>query len=231
MSRTVFVTGADAGLGIAFVHVFLREGWRVVAGRYAGPGELDTLADTTVRLSVVPLDVSSMESVRAAAQAVLSWTAGLDLLINNAGINPDKEIRLEDLDIELSAKAINVNALGPLRVTQQMLPHLEAGEMKRIVNISSEAGSITDCFRSSWYGYAMSKAALNMQTCILQNYLSGRGFDVMSVHPGWMRSGMGSADATYAPEQSAERLYPLITGPRGEGAPMFFQHDGKALPW
>lgn len=231
MTKSVFVTGADGGLGYAFTKQFLAEGWRVCAGAFMTESPLRELAEKEDLLTTVPLDVSDMASVTRAASAVADQVDSLDLLINNAGINPDKEIVLEELDIDLSRQAIEVNALGPLRVTQQFLSLLDKGTLKRIVNVSSEAGSITNCYRTSWYGYGMSKAALNMQTRILQNYLGQRGFTVMCVHPGWMRSGMGAAEATYAPEETAASMYPLITGPRGDDAPQFFQWDGEGLPW
>jgi NAD(P)-dependent dehydrogenase (short-subunit alcohol dehydrogenase family) len=232
MERTLFVTGADGGLGVGFVKKFIAEGWRVFAGRFAPGSALDSFAAASGgRCTPVPLDVRSVESASEAARLVAESCTGVDLLINNAGINPDKEITLEKLDIELSRQAIDVNALGPLRVTQQFLPLLRKGSLKRIANISSEAGSITNCYRTTWFGYSMSKAGLNIQTRILQNYLGPEGFTVVAVHPGWMRSGMGAANATYAPEQSAESLYPILTGPRAAGAPQYFQWDGTQLPW
>jgi NAD(P)-dependent dehydrogenase (short-subunit alcohol dehydrogenase family) len=228
----VMVTGADSGLGLALAGKFLAEGWRVFAGRFAHGPALDSLVGQSVgRLTALGLDVRSIESVRVAADAVAAVTPSLDLLINNAGINPDRDVPLEQLDIELSRQAIDTNALGPLRVTQQFLPLLRRGTLKRIVNVSSEAGSIANCYRTSWFGYSMSKAGLNIQTRLLQNYLGKEGFTVLAVHPGWMRSGMGAADATFAPQTPAASLYPLITGPRAPDAPQFFQWDGAPLPW
>jgi NAD(P)-dependent dehydrogenase (short-subunit alcohol dehydrogenase family) len=227
MPQTVFITGTDSGLGQALVDRFLTSGWQVIAGQFRRQAAITGQQE----LHTVALDVRIMESVRAAAQAAGTIAGSIDLLINNAGINADKDIPLEQLDIDISRDVIDVNALGPLRMVQQFLPLLEKGAMKRIVNISSEAGSLQGCYRTSWYGYCMSKAALNMQSRILSNYLRPRGFTVLIVHPGWMRSGMGSADATFAPEETAAHLYPIITGPRTKESPMYFQWDGKPLPW
>jgi NAD(P)-dependent dehydrogenase (short-subunit alcohol dehydrogenase family) len=126
---------------------------------------------------------------------------------------------------------IDVNALGPLRVTQSLLELLRRGTRKVIVNISSEAGSILRCGRKSWFGYCMSKASLNIQTRILENHLRADGFRVFSAHPGWMRTPMSaSAAAPLAPEQSAAYLYDLLVDPRPD-TPQFVQYDGSEHPW
>jgi NAD(P)-dependent dehydrogenase (short-subunit alcohol dehydrogenase family) len=237
---SVFVTGADRGLGRAFVERFVAEGWSVFAGcldlergpasprpgaavaREPAPSESGAVVE-------LPLDVADLESVRRARAMVEARTDHLDVLVNNAGINPDKDILLEDLDFELVRAVMEVNALGPLRVTQQLLPLLRQGSRKVIVNISSEAGSIARCGRKSWFGYCMSKASLNMQTRILGNYLDDQGFRVVSVHPGWMRTSMSSSDATFAPEESALSIYRLATGL--DPLPQFVQWDGSEYPW
>ncbi|MBD3321182.1 MAG: SDR family NAD(P)-dependent oxidoreductase [Chitinivibrionales bacterium] len=226
---TILITGTDSGLGLAFVHKFLSENWIVFAGWI--------LPDSPVRkidssaLFPVCLDVTDLKSIKTARSEILKRTQSLDILINNAGINPDKDIPLEKLDFDMVQRVLNVNAVGPLRITQQFVGLLRKGSLKRIVNISSEAGSIIDCRRKSWFGYSMSKAALNMQTRLLQNYLGPKGFSVYSAHPGWMRSGMGSPLAAFAPEESADRLYESILEPSRKNKPQFFQLDGKPMRW
>lgn len=225
----VFVTGADRGLGRAFVERFEREGWRV----YAGCLELQRSGGAACPSGAVlelPLDVADIESVRRARAIVESQTDRLDMLVNNAGINPDKDIPLEDLDFELVRAVIDVNALGPLRVSQQLLPLLRNGSRKVIVNISSEAGSLERCERTSWFGYCMSKASLNMQTRILGNYLRAEGFRVVTVHPGWMRTAMTSPGAPILPEESAARIIALTSDP-APSLPQYVQWDGSAYPW
>jgi NAD(P)-dependent dehydrogenase (short-subunit alcohol dehydrogenase family) len=225
------VTGADHGLGRAFVEKFLGEGFRVFAGCHRLERDGASARDHGSELTEVPLDVRSAASVAAAAAAVRARSESLDLLINNAGINPDKEIPLEALELEMVRDVIDVNALGPLRVTQRFLPLLRRGERKVIVNISSEAGSLARCGRKSWFGYCMSKAALNMQTRILENYLREQGFRVFCVHPGWMRTPMSAAsEAPLAPEESAAHIYALVAHPRAE-TPQFVQYDGTEHPW
>jgi NAD(P)-dependent dehydrogenase (short-subunit alcohol dehydrogenase family) len=102
--------------------------------------------------------------------------------------------------------------------------------MKTIVNVSSEAGSLTTCGRTSWFGYCMSKAALNIQTRVLDNYLAPSGFRVISVHPGWLRTPMANFEGPIAPEDAAARIARLILDAKPE-ARGFLNADGTSHPW
>ncbi|MBD3418504.1 MAG: SDR family NAD(P)-dependent oxidoreductase [Chitinivibrionales bacterium] len=226
---TVLITGTDSGLGLAFVHTFLAENWIVFAGWIQTDSPVTHMDNP--HLIPVFLDITDLESIKAARSEIMAHTPSLDLLINNAGINPDCGIPLEKLDFDVVQQVLNVNAVGPLRVTQQCVGLLRKGAYKRIVNLSSEAGSIIDCRRKSWFGYSMSKAALNIQTRLLQNYLGAEGFRVYSAHPGGMRTGMGSAVAGLSPQESANRLYAPITGFADNDIPQFFELDGKPMRW
>ena len=96
------------------------------------------------------------------------------------------------------------------------------------MNLSSEAGSIADCDRTFWYGYCMSKAALNMLSRLLENYLKPRGFRVLAVHPGPMRTDMLPAESRL-PEEAAASIFELVTNPDIAGTALFVQYDGKEL--
>jgi len=176
-----------------------------------------------------------MTSIRQAALRVASLTQTLDILINNAAVYlPSKLVKpLSELDLtdgHLEA-TLNVNTFGPLRVTQQFLPLLDKGAGKLIINVSSEAGSIGDCRRSSEYAYCMSKAALNMQSRILQNDLGSRGFRVLVIHPGWMRTDMGGPEADIHPDEAAEGIFGLSMKPWKAGESLYMDYQGKSLPW
>ena len=213
MTKTVLITGANRGLGIAMCEQFLRGGYRVFAGARQSLSNLDALsASFPGMLTCLPLDVTSLEQVRAARQQLAGLTGGLDILINNAGVHLDSKVTaLEVLDLDDPAwqTTFDINSFGPLRVTQQMLPLLENAARKLIINISSEAGSIGECWRDREFFYCMSKAALNMQTRLLQNYLQPRGFSVLSVHPGWFRSDMGGPEADISPDEAASAIFNL----------------------
>ena len=235
MQPTIFITGADKGLGFSLAKCFLQAGWRVFAGVYAGADHYAALApDLQSRLTTLPLDVSQMSSVRAAAQQVQALTPALDVLLNNAGVHlEDSSLVLEDLDLEDGhlQETMAINTFGPLRVVQQFLPLLDAGAKKLILNISSEAGSIANCPRSKEFAYCMSKTALNMQSRLLQNYLGARGYKVLAVHPGWMRTDMGGARADMSPDESAQAVCKLALRDWQPTDPIYMDYSGKLLNW
>ncbi len=229
---TVVVTGTDYGLGRAFVEEFGKRGFHVFAGSHElarqklGPREI------SATLTELPLDVTDPTLVKALAEAVAARTTGLDILVNNAGVNPEKGVPIEVLDFDVVRRVLDVNALGPLRMAQALLPLLERGTQKTIVNVSSEAGSLTTCGRSSWFGYCMSKAGLNIQTRILQNHLAAHGFRVFSVHPGWLKTPMANFEGPVAPEDSAARIAELaLDRKRAVASNGFVQWDGSTHPW
>ncbi len=235
MEQTILITGADKGLGFSLAKRFLQGGYGVFAGIHVSDRNLKPLAENYPGLlTTVPLDVAEIESVRAAARQVAALAPALDIVINNAAIYPAESPQpLEQLDFDAPTfqRTMEINAFGPLRVVQQFCPLLEKGRRKLIVNISSEAGSLTDCQRQAVFAYCMSKAALNMQSKILQNYLGARGFKVLAVHPGWLKTDMGGPDATLPPDDSAEGIYQLTQRQRGLEEAIYMDHLGNELPW
>jgi NAD(P)-dependent dehydrogenase (short-subunit alcohol dehydrogenase family) len=222
MMQTAFVTGADRGLGYALVAGLLDRGWRVFAGQYLPDWPaLDELPAQDEALTVVALDVSSRASVQAAAVAVTNEVDHLDLLISNAGISSrtmKKPIRGTQ-DYEAMHRLFDVNTLGAIRVMEALMPLLDAGTMKRLCFVSSEAGSITMAKRTSWYSYCMSKAALNMAVKIMFNDLRPDGYTFRLYHPGWMRTYMGGTKnetADMEPEEAAAHALPIFLNDRAD---------------
>lgn len=209
-----FVTGADRGLGLALTARLLSQGWHVWAGQYMP--EWPDLAALAAQypdggLTLLPLDVADDASVRAAAQQVAACTNHIDLLINNAGILAlhAAPIRQPQDDDEMG-RVYNVNALGPLRVVEAFLPLTGGSEIKRLCFISSDAGSINRCGHTSWYGYCMSKTALNMAVKILFNRLRPEGYTFRVYHPGWMRSYMDGSKNMAADLEPEEAAVPAL---------------------
>lgn len=239
MKQTAFVTGADRGLGFALCAELLKQDWQVFAGQHKPEWpDLTALADQYPEtLHVVALEVRSVESVQAAAQAVAEQTDHLDLLINNAGVSSPTTLRpiQEPQDYSEMQRMYDVNALGPLRVTEAFLPLLERGSLKRLCFISSEAGSIARSARTAEFGYCMSKAALNMAVKILSNDLSSSGYTFRVYHPGWIRSymsGVKNMEATFESEEAAARAIPILLGQReNERELILLDHEGKEWPW
>lgn len=232
MTKSIVVTGADSGLGFSLAKRFLQGGYRVFAGVYKNDTNLQALADPN--LVSIPLDVSNTASVREAARLVSAQTDSVDIVINNAGINiKDTPQTLEEIDFDNGQfdRTMQVNTYGPLRMAQQFLGLLERGNQKLLINISSEAGSVEDCHRDQMFAYCMSKSALNMESKILHNYLQPRGFKVLVLHPGWMRSGMGGPGAAVECDESAEGVFGLATQAWAPDSPMYMDYQGKLLRW
>ena len=239
MTRTAFVTGADRGLGQALCAGLLAQGWQVFAGQYMPAWtELSNLAEKQPdKLTLVPLDVTSIESARAAAEQVSQTTGQLDLLVNNAGVISPKTstpIRV-GLDYDEMHRLFDVNAAGPLRLVEAFLPLMGETSWKRLCFVSSEAGSIGRCQRDAWFDYCMSKAALNMGIKILFNYLRPDGFTFRVYHPGWVRSymdGTKNMKATLEPEEAAGKALPIFLADRAdEDRLVMVDYEGVEWPW
>ncbi|MFC1975451.1 SDR family NAD(P)-dependent oxidoreductase [Chloroflexota bacterium] len=239
MKRIAFITGADRGLGLALCAGLLEKDWRVFAGQYIPEWpELAVLAGQfSESLHPVPLDVSSIESAQAAAQTVATMVDHIDLLVNNAGVNSSTTRRLirEPQDYVEMHRLYDVNAVGPLRVVEVFLPLLDRGDLKRLGFVSSEAGSIDRCQRESWYGYCMSKTALNMAVKIMFNHLRPEGYTFRLYHPGWMQTYMGGSKnmaADMEPEESAVQALPFFLEAQDNEARLVMQDwQGQEWPW
>lgn len=234
MIKSVIITGADKGLGFSLVQQFLRAGVRVFAGQYQANSDLSELAKSFPQtLTPIPLDVTQLDSVHRAADTVAKLVPALDVLINNAGVMLEERTPLLELDLAHLPlfETLDVNTFGPLRMVQQFLPLLEKGEHKLILNISSEAGSIADCWRESEFAYSMSKAALNMQSKILQNHLKPRGFKILAVHPGWMRTDMGGADADIHADEAAEGIFNLAVKSWNLDDEIYMDYRAQPMNW
>lgn len=238
--KTACVTGADRGLGLAFVKLLMAKDYRVFAGKYLEKSEgLDNLAEKHQdKVYPVHIDVSSDQSVTSAAAYIRDRTEHIDLLINNAAILGDIENTIADkLDYNEILQVINVNAVGALRVSQSLYALVAGSSQKTIVNISSEAGSIGQNARNAWFGYCMSKAALNMCGALMHTTLKAQGGSVLQIHPGWIKSHMrGVLDekADYTPDEAAYHILKVVENHScdepGDG-PLFLDLLGNKLPW
>ena len=237
MTKTAYVTGSDRGLGLALVQVLLRRGYKVFAGSYMPEwGDLVKLTqEYQSMLHILPLDVTDEESVKKAAATIQEEVSHLDLVINNAGIFKDSSGDIVDeLNFDDMKRLYDTNTLGPLRVTNSIIKLLTEGTQKLLVNISSEAGSISDCWRKSEIGYSMSKTALNMQSAILQNRLKEYGVKVLAFYPGYVRSymlGQLNTEATVEPIDSAEGIIEQSLKPQSLEGPIYLDYQGNPIDW
>ena len=228
--RTVLITGANRGLGLEFARQYSAAGWQVIATarQPEAASDLKALGD---RVRVVPLDVTKPGSVRALAASLDKQP--IDLLINNAGqgVGVDGSRPLIDLDLEEFEAILGVNTLGPVRVTQALMPHLRRGSGKMIVGISSVLGSITANEDGGFYGYRESKAALGMFLHSLAAELKKEGFICVAIHPGWVKTDMGGPNAPLTPEESVAGVRKVLDGLKPENTGQFLSYKGTQIPW
>ena len=233
--KTVLITGAAGGLGIGLVREYLSRNYQVFGADIVRHPETDQLAeDSGGNCMFFEADVADTASVARLAEQVGAETGSLDILVNAAGIiRPESEFLLESFDVDGSRKLFDVNALGPLRVTKAFISLLRRGEEKLLVNISSEAGSMTShADYINRYDYCMSKAALNIQSVILQRYLKPEGIRVLLFNPGWMHTQMGGPDAPLDPAESARGIVGLAEALRNKpDSYMYWNYNGTERPW
>jgi len=174
------------------------------------------------------LDVTDQESVDRLSEEL--GDQEIDVLINNAGVLAMVR-SISEIDFEEFNHLMAVNTVGPIRVTQALLPNLHAGETRKVINISSVAGSITVKTSGGPYGYSESKAALNMFTRSLAGELRADGFICIVIHPGWVQTDMGGANAAVTVKNSASGIRNVIANLSVEDSGEFRTFEGQQLPW
>lgn len=185
------------------------------------------------------LDVSEMNTIEEAKKLVESKVGdgGLNLLINNAGIN--KKVTLETVTPDMMLDTFNINVNGPLFTTKAFLPLLlqaarsstPSNPSSAIVNMSSIMSSIARTVTSDAVEYRVSKSALNMLTKILHNELKDKGIHVGCLHPGWVQTDMGTAKAPVTVSQSVCGCIQVMSNMNAENACVLTDYTGNPLPW
>ena len=221
----IVITGANRGIGLAFVKHYRAQGHQVTAiCRQSSPeleaSEADIIEGIDVTAPQAPHSIATM------LDAILGGK-NIDLLINNAGIL--RRESLEDMDTQNIQAQFNTNALAPLAITHALLPLLKSGS--KIAMITSRMGSIADNGSGNYYGYRMSKAALNAASKSLAMDLKDRGISVAILHPGLVQTDMinhaGDISADTAATRLAARIGELNIGNTGT----FWHSNGEVLPW
>ena len=232
--KAVVVTGAGAGIGRAIAIRMAKEGYAVAV--------VDVDADRADRVAqeirmesgsaeAITCDVGDKAQVFHMVEKAAQVVGEIDLLINNAGIYGGERQSFGDIDYAQWARVLEVNTLGPYRVSTALANQVGNSEQRLMVNVSSAMGSIERYTTGGHYIYRSSKAALNMVTVNLAHDLRSRGITVLSVHPGWVRTDMGGSSADISTQTSAAGLRQLISNATIEDSGRFFSWDGSALPW
>ncbi|UCF67590.1 MAG: SDR family oxidoreductase [Acidobacteriota bacterium] len=233
-SERVVITGAGRGLGLEFTRQYLAAGAGVFAlARHpdASTGLQALLTAHPDRLRTAEADVTDGPLIAAAHDAVRSQWEGIDVLINNAGTYGPHEATLQSLDLGEVRDVLEINTYGPIRVTTALLDLVRLGTHPRVVNITSLMGSIGDNTSGGSWAYRISKAALNMVTRNMAHELTPLGIAVIALHPGWVRTDMGSHRAPLEAPESVREMISTISQLTLEQGGRFLDRTGHPLPW
>lgn len=218
------VTGCNRGIGLELVRQLADRGHQLAAVCRTSSPELDALG-----LEVIEgIDVSDVAAVDRLRGRIGERT--IDLLINNAGVL--RRDRLGDIDpagVEDILLQFRINSIGPLLVTQALLPCL--GQGARVGIVSSRMGSIADNSSGGYYGYRMSKAAANMVGASLARDMEDRGVAVAVLHPGYVRTEMTGGGGDVSPDQAASGLLARLDELDMSNTGGFWHANGEVLSW
>jgi NAD(P)-dependent dehydrogenase (short-subunit alcohol dehydrogenase family) len=231
--KSVLITGANRGVGLELARQCAARGDRVFAG-CRSPKKAASLEEIAAKhpeqMTILPLEVSEEESIAQSAALVSNETASLDIVFNNAAVFSNRE-SIKDFSADDAIQMLNVNAVGQMLVVKHFINYIKAGDDPKIINISSEAGSISKMMEFRGYYYYGSKALLNMFTRALAWDSETQGITVIAIHPGWVRTDMGGPNAHISPTQSAGGLLKVTDGLTPTDNGKFYTWEGVEYPW
>ena len=244
MKRIALVTAGHQGLGLGWTEYLVTQGYEVIiAGRSIDRMKIAANKFNREGDLVHPmqLDVSSEDSIAKLSDQVGERFGRLDLLVNNAGVNPkdfkDKDkvhagFNLEFLEADVLIDVYKVNSIGPILMVKHFKKLLEEGEEKTVLNISSWLSSVTNVSFGGHYGYVSSKNLLNVLNKNMALEIKSSGIKCLNVNPGWVKTDMGGSKANFTPLESVEQVYSnVILKTSIEDSGKFFNYDGEIHPW
>ncbi|MEC7524927.1 MAG: SDR family oxidoreductase [Myxococcota bacterium] len=214
----IVITGANRGIGL-----------ELAKQRADGNEVIAVCREPSDALKALGVQIESGVDVTddGAVKALADRLDGIDVLINNAGLL--RQETLEALDFDSIRQQLEVNALGPLRVTAALAPKMK--DPSKVAIITSRMGSIADNTSGSRYGYRMSKAAVNMAGVSLAHDLKDRGVAVAILHPGFVKTDMTGHNGNVEPAEAASQLWARIDGLNADNSGTFWHANGEILPW
>jgi NAD(P)-dependent dehydrogenase (short-subunit alcohol dehydrogenase family) len=233
LKKTWLITGASRGIGLEMVRQLLAAGETVIA-TCRNPEKAEHLVTLSppeetgkADLRVLALDVEKPDSIVKAADSLKNTT--IDYLINNAGVLEGQHTGFTDLDFSSVLHSFKVNAVGPMQVTRAMLAMLQLSPKPVVVSITSKMSSIDDNKGGGYYAYRMSKSALNMFNMSLSRDFKSMICVVM--HPGWVRTEMGGANAPLTTSDSVSGMIKVIKSLTAEDSGKFIDYRGEKIAW
>lgn len=226
---TILVTGANRGIGLELTKQYLQAGVNIIACCRA-PEKAEALQTLHQQfpghLNLLAFDANQTEASIAQLRSQLK-DQPIDILINNAGMF---DIHLK-LDEASWLTIFKVNTIAPFLLAEALLENVQKSERKMIVNMSSQLGSIGDNQEGGNYLYRASKAALNSITKTQSIAYHPKHIIVIAMHPGWVKTDMGGANAPLTVEKSVDGIRKTIATLSLKDSGSFVSHSGRKLPW
>lgn len=242
--KVALVTGAYKGLGYAWCKKLNNEGYEVILTARTVDKATEAARTLNAEGSHVhpyALDVTNEQELNQLAVWIQNQFGKLDLIINNAGVNPkdytDKEkmakaFYLDYLDADELLEVIRINSIAPLLVVKHMRSLLKKSMQPLVINISSWLGSVSQLQFGGHYGYVGSKNLLNVLNKSMANELKQDGIICINVNPGWVQTDMGGARATFTSDESVSNIYHhIVSGIDIAQTGQFLNFDGAVHPW
>lgn len=217
--QTVAIVGTSRGIGRELVRQYLADGWRV----HASVRKVEDAAG----LEGAQIHIADMTDEASLSAMAAAIGDDLDLVIANAGVGA-RDMRIADIDPAAWTRVMTVNALGPLLVARTLGVKLKRPG-GRFAALTSQLGSIAQTSGGMW-AYRMSKAALNMGLSNLAAEWKRHDITVAALHPGWVKTDMGGAEAPVSPQDSVTGLRKVIAGLSG-GDIHYRDYQGEIIPW
>ena len=230
--RVAFISGANRGIGLGLTLEMVQHGCKVAAGYRDETKSTELLAEAEKHGNILPVkvDVTIEEDLRHLYQFIDNHLGHLNILVNSAGVNVNESAQVNELQWQDIVRSLEVNVGGPLMTAKVLYPLLQKGKEKKIINISSQMGSIqlTD---GGMTPYRVSKAALNMLTRNQAIEYKGDGIAVVSLHPGWVRTDMGGPAAPMTVAESARKIFQIIEMISLSNTGEFISVTGDTIPY
>lgn len=228
----ILITGASRGIGLAMVNFCIEKNWRVFAccrNPYRAEKLLALAQMSKQNVSVHLLDVSESATIQALAYELRHEK--IDILINNAGVyGPDRN-SFGGVDVDGWLETFMINSIAPLKMAEAFFEQLNMGKEKIIACISSKMGSMDDNSSGGSYIYRSSKAALNCVVKSMSIDLSDKGMKCVALHPGWVKTDMGGADAEISTRECVTQLFQIMQSLTPEDNGRFIDIDGETIKW
>jgi NAD(P)-dependent dehydrogenase (short-subunit alcohol dehydrogenase family) len=219
----VVITGAARGIGHELARQYLRAGWDVTVG-VRRPDALDLPPE----IARDALDLEDPAAIEAFAARIRS---PVDVLVNNAGLFGPRPQTIADVDAAVWSRVLMVNTIAPVLLARALLEPIAASERRVIATLTSRMGSFHENTTGGIAMYRSSKAALNMAMQCLAFEVTERGVGVLLVHPGWVRTAMGTTAADLDVQESATGVRAVIDAFRPSEGLAFRAWDGRDIPW